>query len=326
MHAIRMERFGGPEVLQGTECISQPSPAGWVRVDVKTAGLNWHDTLVRRGVYDSPLPHVPGADGAGTRHDTGERVLILPSLNWGPRESAPSPRWEILGDRRWGTYAECVMVPQDCLAPVPRGMSWDECAALALTGGTAYRALFTRGRLKREESLLILGAGGGLSTTLVSLARSIADRVVVTSSTSEKIDAAISRGASGGVLYTDTSWPAEARKLSTKAEGFDVIIDAVGQWRLSLEALRPGGRLVVLGSMGDDQVAVSVRRFYFGQFSILGTTLASPRDFASFLGLIDRLPEFKVEIDQTWPLDQAANAHAALEAGNHFGNLVLHVA
>ncbi|ELB87246.1 oxidoreductase, partial [Rhodococcus wratislaviensis IFP 2016] len=147
MDAVVLREFGEPDVLK-VESVPDPvASAGWVTVRLKAAALNWHDVLVRQGKYSSPLPHVPGADGAGTRADTGEAVLVLPSLWWGDREAAPGPRWEILGDHHRGTYAELVRVPEDCIAPKPRGLTWEQAAALPLVGLTTYRALFTRGRL-----------------------------------------------------------------------------------------------------------------------------------------------------------------------------------
>ena len=103
-------------------------------VALRASALNWHDVLVRQGRYGSPLPHIIGADGAGVRTDTGEHVVVLPSLNWGDRDDAPGSRWEILGDHTPGTYAELVSVPADCVAPKPAGLSWAEAAALPLVG------------------------------------------------------------------------------------------------------------------------------------------------------------------------------------------------
>src|SRR5258705_7401168 len=126
MHAVIMREFGAAEVLRPGEFSAPAERQGWVTVALRASALNWHDVLVRQGRYGSPLPHVIGADGAGVRRDTGEDVVIVPSLHWGQRDDAPGPEWEILGDRTPGTYAELVSVPQECLAPKPPGFSWTQ--------------------------------------------------------------------------------------------------------------------------------------------------------------------------------------------------------
>src|ERR1700739_4695168 len=212
----------------------------------RASALNWHDVLVRQGRYGSPLPHIIGADGAGVRTDTGEEVVVLPSLNWGGRDDAPSTHWEILGDLTPGTYAELVSVPADCLAPKPPGMSWAEAAALPLVGVTTYRALFVRGRLREGESMLVVGAGGGIATMAIALAVAAGATITVTSSSPDTIERAVSAGARGGVLHHEMGWPERAREMSPNGAGFDLVLDPVGRWSESVRALRPGGRLVVL--------------------------------------------------------------------------------
>jgi NADPH:quinone reductase-like Zn-dependent oxidoreductase len=320
VRAVVQEEYGGPDVLRLAELPDPVPDAEHAVVRLRAAALNWHDVLVRRGQYGSPLPHVPGADGAGTDVETGEPVLVVPSLYWGADESAPGPRWEILGDSRPGTYAELVRVPRECLAPRPPGLGWAQAAALPLVGLTTYRALFTRGRLRPGERLLVLGAGGGVATMAVSLAAAVGATVCVTSSSDEKIAAARELGAAGGVRYDDPRWPEEARALTG---GFDVVLDPVGSWAESIRALRAGGRLVVLGASRAERVQLDVRPYYFGQYDLLGTTLGSPRDFAGLLSLISAHDVPPPVIDRTFPLDRAADAHAHLESGTGFGKTVL---
>ncbi|AJE87299.1 NADPH:quinone reductase [Streptomyces albus] len=323
MRAVVLSAFGSAQNLRFEEYPDPVSEPGWTVVHLRAAALNWHDVLVRQGKYGSPLPHVLGADGAGIRADTGEEVLILPSLWWGGEERAPGRDWQILGDHLPGTYAESVRVPTECAVPKPAGLSWAEAAALPLVGLTAYRALFSRGRLRAGESVLILGAGGGVATTAVALAAGIGARAVVTSSSPEKIHEARSRGACGGVLYHEADWPEAARELSPGGEGFDLVLDSVGCWEESLRALRPGGRLVVLGASRGERAPLDVRSFYFGQYELLGTTMGSPRDFSGLLSLMRsrRIPP--PVIAKTFSLDQAAAAHAYLEEGHGFGKVVL---
>jgi NADPH:quinone reductase-like Zn-dependent oxidoreductase len=323
MRAAVLQEFGGPEQLRCEELPAPEPRSGWRVVALKAAALNWHDVLVRQGTYSSPLPHVPGADGAGVDVETGDEVVVLPSLWWGDDESAPGPEWEILGDHRPGTYAERVAVPAECVAPRPAGLSWAESAALPLVGLTTFRALFTRAGLREDESLLVLGAGGGVATMAVALGAAIGCRVVVTSSDATKIDRARELGAADGVLYDDPAWPAKAKALSPGGRGFDVVLDSVGTWESSIEAARPGGRVVVLGASRATRAELDVRPYYFGQFSLLGTTMGSPTDFTGLLRLLDQRDVPPPVIDRVFPLEQAADAHAHLEGGSVFGKVVL---
>lgn len=326
MQAALLSAFGGPEVLVAGATDDPAPPPGWVVVELRAAALNWHDVLVRQGRYASPLPHVIGADGAGMRRDTGEEVVVIPSLRWGSREAAPGPDWEILGDRTRGTYAELVAVPVDCVAPRPAGLSWAQAAALPLVGLTAYRGLFTRGGLRAGDQVLLLGAGSGLTTMALSLAVAAGARVVVTSSSQDKIARAQELGAAGGVLYTEDGWPQAARDLTPGGRGFDLVFDSAGAtWPDSLAATRDGGRVVVMGATAGDRASLDVRRFYFGQHSLLGTTMGSPADFAGLLALLATNPTVAPVVDTTFPLDRAADAHRALEARTHMGKLVLDI-
>ncbi|MDT5274990.1 MAG: zinc-binding alcohol dehydrogenase/oxidoreductase [Mycobacterium sp.] len=322
MHAVIMQEFGTAAVLRPGEFPDPPGRPGWVTVALRASALNWHDVLVRQGRYGSPLPHIIGADGAGVRTDTGEEVVILPSLNWGDREEAPASGWEILGDRTPGTYADLVSVPADCLALKPRGLNWAEAAALPLVGLTTYRALFVRGRLQRGESMLVVGAGGGIATTAIALAVAAGASITVTSSSAETIERAVGAGARDGVLHSEQGWPEQARAMSPD-NGFDLILDPVGRWSESVRALRPGGRLVVLGANAAQTAEVDIRSFYFGQFDLLGTTMGSSKDFAGLLKMFDQYSVRAPVIDREFPMDRAAEAHEYLERGRTFGKCVL---
>jgi NADPH:quinone reductase-like Zn-dependent oxidoreductase len=323
VRAIVMDSYGPPSVLRYAEAPFPPPPPGWVAVRLEASALNWHDVLVRQGQYRSPLPHTPGADGAGVRTDTGEPVIILPSLFWGDRTAAPGDGWEILGDHRPGTYAEMVSVPAECAVPRPRGLTTAQAAALPLVGLTTYRALFTRGRLTAGESLLVLGAGGGVATMAVSLAAAAGARVVVTSSSRAKIEAARDLGASDGVDHTDPDWIEAARGLTPGGTGFDLVLDSVGRWAESVRCLAPGGRCVVLGASVAERATLDIRPFYFGQYEIIGTTMGSPEDMAGLLRFLDDHTVPPPVVDRTFPLAEAAPAHQRLEDGTGFGKIVL---
>ena len=265
---------------------------------------------------------MPGSDGAGVRRDTGEEVVVFPGFGWGDREDAPAPGFGILGGPRDGTYAELVALPVENLFPKPSGLSWAEAAAFPLAAVTAYRGLFSRGGLRAGETVLLLGAGSGVSTFAVSLAVQAGARVLVTSSSDEKIERAKALGAEAGVNYATTSdWPAAVEELGP----VDLVFDSVGStWQQSLDAVRPGGRVVVFGATGGTEVTLQVRPFYFRQQSLLGTQLGSPRDFEGLLRMLEEAA-WKPVLDSVRPLAEAEAALARLESGEHFGKLVLEI-
>jgi zinc-binding alcohol dehydrogenase/oxidoreductase len=316
VHAVRVHE--GAELRY--ESVSDPDPGpGEVVVELHTAALNRRDLLVAKGVYPFPLPLVPGSDGAGVRRDTGEEVVILPGIGWGGSEAAPAEGFEILGGPRNGTYAELVSVPAANVFPKPPRLSWEEAAAFPLAALTAYRALFTRGRLHFGETLLVLGAGSGVSTFAVQLAVQAGARVLVTSSSDAKLARARELGADEGINYARDDWVAAVKELG----GAEVVLDSVGStWQQSLECAKRGGRVVVLGATGGTEVTLQVRPFYFAQLTLLGTQLGSPRDFAALLRVV-REARWHPVLDSVRPLAEAPDALARLEAAEHFGKLVL---
>ncbi|MCY4085815.1 MAG: zinc-binding dehydrogenase [Actinomycetia bacterium] len=322
MQAIVIREYGGPEVLRA-EVVPDPKPGpSEVVVELRASAVNRRDTFVRKGVYGFPFPLILGSDGAGIRRDTGEEVVIFPTLGWGDRDVAAFDEFRILGGPDDGTNAELIAVPEQNVYPKPGRLSWAEAAALPLAGLTAYRALFTRSNLRRGETVLVLGVGSGVATFAVSLARQAGARVLVTSSSAEKISRAVELGAEGGALYTEGDWAEEVRAL-TGGRGVDVVVDSVGStWADSVRTLATGGRMVVFGATGGTQVQLEVRPFYFGQFSLLGTTMGGPAEFAGLIDAVERGTWAPV-VDSVHPLAELAAVHTRLEAGEHFGKLVL---
>lgn len=330
MNAIQLTETGPPEVLRISE-VPDPEPGpGEVLVELKAAALNRRDVFLRKGVAPSPLPVIPGSDGAGVVRSLGEgaagvsegdEVMILPSLGWGGGEAAPDPGFRILGGPDDGTYAELIRIPAANVFPKPSRLSWEEAAALPLAGLTAWRALVSRAALRSGETVLILGIGGGVATVALHLARAAGARVVVTSSSAEKLARAADLGAAAGVNYTEEDWVDQVK--AETGGGVDVVVDSVGStWPDSVNCLRPGGRLVVFGGTGGGKAEMMIRPVTVGQVSILGTTMGSPRDFAGLLNAVNHQSWIPV-IDSVRPLAEAADAHAREEAGEHFGKLVL---
>jgi NADPH:quinone reductase-like Zn-dependent oxidoreductase len=308
------------------EDVPDPDPrAGDVLVEIKAASLNRRDLLVRNPpspAYDFTKPFVAGHDGAGVRRDTGDEVVLYPAIGWGATDDVPEG-FRFLGGPRDGTFAELLGVPEEYVFPKPSRLSFEEAASLPVAGLTAYRALVAVGGLTAGQTLLVLGAGSGVSTFAVSVAAQLGARVIVTSSSEEKLERIRALGADSGVLYTDAGWPEAVREL-TGGDGVDVVLDSVGStWPDSLRCLRKGGRLVVMGGTGGAQVELDVRFVYLNWLSVLGTTLGSPRQFGMFLEFVEA-GSWQPVIDSVRPLADAEAAYERL-AGNHMGKIVLHV-
>jgi len=323
MRAAVIREFGGPEVVRIEE-VPDPEPgAGEVVVELRCAALNYHDILLRRSGLGMKLPLIIGVDGAGVVRGTGEEVIIQPSLNWGDDPSAPGPDWSILGDRVPGTYGEQIAIPRQNVRPKPAGWSWAEAAALPTAGLTVYRALFTRGRVQPGETVVMLGAGGGIATFVIAMAAAAGARVLVTSSSPEKITRALELGASAGVAYTDPDWAGQIRALTPGGRGADVVLDIVGRdTEASLSCVRPGGRLVVFGAPVGARVTFDLRSFYFSQRSIVATTLGNDAEFTELLRTVEK-GLWRPVIDSTFAFDDVAGAHRRMETGHHFGKIVL---
>lgn len=323
MRAAVIREHGGPEVLR-IEDVPDPVPGpGEVVVELRCAALNYHDVLLRRSGLGMTLPLIIGVDGAGVRRDTGEEVVIQPSLNWGDNPAAPGPSWSILGDRVQGTYAELIALPEENLRPKPAGWSWAEAAALPTGSLTVYRGLFTRGGLQPGETVVMLGAGGGIATFVIAMAAAAGARVLVTSSSHEKIARAVELGASAGVIYNDPDWTEQIQALTATGEGADLVIDTIGvDTAASLRCVRPGGRLVVFGAPPGAVAAFDLRAFYFSQRSIIATTLGTGAEFTEMLASLDQQP-WRPVIDSTFPFGDVAAANERMESGLHFGKIVL---
>jgi NADPH:quinone reductase-like Zn-dependent oxidoreductase len=319
MKAFRIHDGGEGRYEDAPDPVAGP---GEVLVELRAAALNRRDLLVRNPpgpAYDFPKPFVAGHDGAGVRRDTGEEVVLYPGVGWGPGDDVPEAlKW--LGGPLDGTFAELVAVPEECVFTKPARLSFEEAASLPVAGMTAYRALFPVGALEAGETVLVLGAGSGASTFAIALAAQAGARVLVTSSSEEKIERSRGLGAEGGVLYTDGDWAEAVRGLAP--DGVDLVVDSVGTtWPDSLRTLRRGGRLVVFGGTGGPSVELDVRFLYLNWLSILGTTGASPRQFGSFVEMV-QAGSWSPVIDGVHPLAEAEAGYERLRAG-HYGKVVL---
>lgn len=311
--------------------VADPQPAaGEAVVSIRAAALNHRDVWIKSGQYAGlKWPCIPGSDGAGVVEKVspgvdaalvGREVIINPSFNWGSDERGQGAQFQILGLPREGTLAEKIAVPGSQLTPKPPHLSWSEAAALPLAGLTAYRALFSRAQLKAGERVLISGVGGGVALFAMQFAVAAGAEVWVTSSSPEKIARAVKLGAKGGFNYRDEKWAAEA----VKSPGpFDVVVDSAGGEGFGqlIDVTASGGRIVFYGATRGD-ATLPVRKVFWRQISLLGTTMGSPADWTAMVAFVTR-HELRPVVSAEFPLARAAEAFALMERGEQFGKIVV---
>ena len=331
---MRAVQFSGVNQL-GVVDVSDPRPAmGEVVVALRAAALNHRDVWIKAGQYAGlKWPCRPGSDGAGvviavgTEVEAtwvGREVVINPSFDWGANEQTQGPKFSILGLPRDGTLAEKIAVPVSQLSTKPGHLSWEEAAALPLAGLTAYRAVFARAGLRAGERVLVTGIGGGVALFALQFAAAIGAEVWVTSSSEEKISRAVALGARGGLNYTGAGWAAAA----AKAPGlFDVIVESAGGEGFGdlIDLAAPGGRVVFYGATRGNGPAVPLRKIFWRQLSLLGTTMGSPADWSAMVEFV-ALHRLRPVVSEVFPLAHAAEAFALMERGEQLGKIVVRVA
>jgi NADPH:quinone reductase-like Zn-dependent oxidoreductase len=341
LKAILFHDHGGPDVLEYAD-IPEPAPGpGQVQVRLRAAALNRLDLWVREGWRGLKLeyPHIPGADGAGQISALGEgvagfalgdRVVINANLSCGHCEYCIAGqdnrchKWGLLGETVRGTYAEYVVVPEGNLLPIPNDCGYPEAAAAGLVYHTAWHSLITRGCLQAGETVLVVGASGGVNTACIQVAKLAGAKVFVVGSTSEKLALAESLGAEVLIDRSQEANWARAVYKATGRRGVDVVVDNVGAGAtpLSLRAARKGGRILTVGNTGGPKFEID-NRFIFGKhLSILGSTMGTRQDFATVMGLIFE-GRLKPVMDRQFPLEEARAAQERLAAGEQMGKITL---
>jgi NADPH:quinone reductase-like Zn-dependent oxidoreductase len=314
-----------------------------VVVRLHAAGLNHLDLFVRQGIptLKLALPHVLGADGAGhvaavgsdvTDLEVGDRVVLDPGITCGRCEycrrgdESLCAEYKILGEHLPGTYAEQVAVPAGNALKIPTDLGFEAAAAAPLVFGTAWRMLVSRAAVRPGEDVLILGAGSGLSTAAIQIAKLAGCTVFVTSSSDEKLQKAKALGADVLVNYKSMPWSKAVWEL-TGRRGVDVIVDHVGEatFKDSVRSLRKGGRVVVPGATTGPMLELDARYLFWRQLSVLGSTMASRREFEDVMKLVF-MGRLKPIVDRVFPLEQARAAHEYLGRGEQFGKVVLAIA
>lgn len=329
---IRGAFFTGQNLPLEIREIKKPKPVkDQVLVRLHYAALNHRDLWVQQDSIPQQ-PVILGSDGCGVIEDVGEdadplligaEVIINPSLNWGNNPIVQSDTFKILGYPDAGTFSDYVCVSKKQIFEKPEHLSFEESAAVPLAGLTAYRALFSKARLRAKEKVLITGIGGGAALWAMQFAVAYQARVYVTSSSNEKIEKAKALGAIQGFNYTDPEWTKQAQK---EAGGFDIVIDSAGgpQFSQLFDLMMPGGRIAIFGRTAGNIPDVPTRLLYWKQISIHGTTMGTRDEFLSMLDLLESR-NLKPVIDQVYPLENIHDAFQRMKSANQFGKIVLKI-
>ncbi|MFO3795885.1 MAG: alcohol dehydrogenase catalytic domain-containing protein [Anaerolineales bacterium] len=342
MKAVLFYQHGGPEVLQYADFPTpQPKP-GEVLVRLRAAALNRMDVMVRNGWPGLKLefPHINGADGAGevvalgegvSEFQVGDRVVINANLGCGKCDFCLAGQdnlcrnWHLLGETVRGTYAEYVALPARQLYKLPADFDFHRAAAAALVYQTAWHSLIRRGGLRLGETVLIVGAGGGVNTASLQIAKLAGARVIVVGSNAWKLEKAEELGADVVIDRSKEEDWAKAVFLATGKRGVDVVVDNVGTtFMQSLRTLRKGGRLLTVGNSGGPRFEIDNRYIFARHLSIIGSTMSPLRDFIEVMNLVVA-GKLQPVLDSTFPLREAAKAQERLWKGENFGKITLEI-
>ncbi len=319
MFAVTAARFDAENPIAGLEFGEHAEPAapdGWTTVTVKAASLNHHDVWSLRGVGlpADRLPMILGCDAAGVDADGNDVVVHAvigdPAAAGGDETLDPSR--SLLSERYDGTFAERLAVPRRNLVPKPRALSFEEAACLPTAYLTAFRMLFDRAPIGPGATVLVQGAGGGVSTALIQLGRAAGYRMWVTSRAAHKRERALQLGA-------DQTFESGARL----PERVDAVMETVGEatWAHSLRALKPGGVIVICGATSGSVPPADLSRVFFLQLSVIGSTMGTRGELARLLTFCEQTGTRPL-IDRTTPLTDAKPGFAAMISGDLFGKVV----
>lgn len=320
MKAIQVKQVGGPEAMELVDLPVPQAKANEAVVKLTASGVNFIDVYFREGRYKAPLPLIPGQEGAGVVSAVGAEVKSVK-----------------VGDRvAWcgqlGSYAEYAAVPADRLVAIPEGVSDEQAAAVLLQGMTAHYLSHHTYPLKRGETTLIHAAAGGVGLLLTQMAHAIGARVIATVSSEEKAELARKAGADEIILYTQSDFETETRRL-TGGKGLDVVYDSVGKttFEKGLNLLRPRGMMVLFGGSSGavppfDLIALSQKGSLYVTRPTLKDYTASREDLVArseaVFGMI-AAGKLKLRVEHTYPLAEAQRAHRDLEGRKTTGKLLL---
>jgi NADPH:quinone reductase-like Zn-dependent oxidoreductase len=340
--AIQFQQHGGPEVLKYIEAPDPIIGPNEVLVRVRACALNRLDLWVRQGLpsVPIPLPHVPGSDIAGeiaqigaevTTVRVGQKVVLAPGVTCGKCAACLGGldnrcrRFTNLGYMIDGGCAEFVRAPEVNCLPYPENLSFEQAAAIPLVFQTAWHMLVARAELQPGEDVLILGAGSGVGSAALQIAKFLGARIIATAGTDEKLAKARGLGADHLINHKSQRIRDEVRRITNK-RGVDVVFEHVGTatWDDSLASLSASGRLVTCGATTGYDAKIDLRFLFSRQLSLLGSYMGTKNDLLTVMKLV-AAGRFKPVVDRVFPLSETAAAHAYLESGAQFGKVVLSV-
>jgi NADPH2:quinone reductase len=340
MQAVQFQEHGDRDVLEYGE-FPDPEPGpGEVLFDVKAGALNHLDVHTRRGLpgVDLEMPHIPGSDAAGvvtavgdevSRFEPGDHVAVTAGGHCGDcefcrrGEHSLCDRFHIIGEHVRGVHAEQAVVPEENAVPVPEHVDWTTAGSASLVFQTAWRMLMEQGDLSAGESILVLGASGGVGHAAVQIADYAGAEVYATASSEEKLRYAEDCGADHVINYEETDFAKEIYEM-TGGRGVDVVVDHIGPatWDDSTKCLVKGGRLLTCGATTGPTAETNINRVFWNQLEIVGSTMAG-------LGEVDDVLElvwdgtFEPRVRAELPMSEAARAHGMLEDREGFGKVVV---
>lgn len=342
MKAIVFQQHGGPEVLKYADVAEPAIRPNEVLVRVKACALNHLDLWVRGGIpgVPIPLPHIPGSDVAGeiaqigaevSTVRVGQKVVLAPGVTCGKCAACIAGQdnrcrqFTNLGYMIDGGCAEYVRVPEVNCLPYPENLSWEEAASIPLVFQTAWHMLLARAELQPGEDVLILGAGSGVGTAAIQIAKFFGARVLATAGSDEKLQKAKELGADHLINHKTQKIREEVRRITGK-RGVDVVFEHVGTatWDDSLASLAPSGRLVTCGATTGYDAKIDLRFLFSRQLSLLGSYMGTKSELHSVMRLV-ATGRLKPIVDRMFPLAEAAAAHMYLESSFQFGKVVLSV-
>jgi NADPH:quinone reductase-like Zn-dependent oxidoreductase len=341
MKALAFNEFGGPDKLRYQDVPDPKIKPNEVLVRVRACALNHLDLFVREGIpaLKTPLPFWTGCDIAGevaevgaavTGVKVGERVAVNPNLTCGrcefcmQGEDSLCVRYGILGEHAPGGLAELVAVRGDNVLPLPATVSFEDAASFILTNMTAWRMVVTQGQVRPGQDVLVIGVGGGVSSTAVQIARLCGARVIVTSSDDAKLEKARALGAEVGINYKKNPDWAKHVFEATGKRGVDVVIENVGAatWKDSIRSLKGGGRLVTCGSTSGPIGETMIPLVFWKQVHIIGSTMANRKEFHDVMGQLFA-GRLRAIVDTVMPLREGVEGERRLAEGKQFGKIVL---
>ena len=342
MKAVLFHTHGGPEVLEYADFPTPEPGEGQVLVKLEAAALNRADLWTRSGWPGLKIeyPHILGCDGAGSvaaigscvsGWNPGDRVVINGNLSCGHCPACIAGQdnrcrdWHLLGETVRGTYAEYVVVPATSLYPIPDGFEARKAAAAALVFLTAWHSLVIRGGLRPGESVLVVGASGGVNTASIQIARLAGATVYVVGSGAEKLKLAEAMGADYLIDRSkDENWSKTVYTLTSK-RGVDVVVDNVGTtFPSSFRAAMKGGRILTVGNSGGPKFEIDNRYIFNKHLSVIGSSMGTRTDFATVMNLVFA-GKLKPVVDRDYPLAEARLAQERLEKGGQLGKITLSI-